>query len=144
MRDSKPQTPEHPLDARFDAAFQRGYDSTDGFISVRAPAAGTDAFTEITNALSASGARRQDPNPVVRNPFVVALWIVAVALFVLGAAALFWSNSTFLGIYRSGPGDPSYVLAVLASSLAPWLISIGLGTAIGVLFLQAYRWAARR
>jgi hypothetical protein len=144
MRDSRPHPTEHSLDTRFDAAFQRGYDSTEGFVSVRAPSAGTDEFAQLTNALGGPGPSGQGAMPRVRNPFVAALWTVAAVLFALGVLALFWSNSTFLDIYRSSAGDPGYVFAVLASALAPWLISIGMATAIGVLFLQAYRWAAGR
>ncbi|MBU1589113.1 MAG: hypothetical protein KKH51_14395 [Actinobacteria bacterium] len=95
------------VDDRYDPAFQRGYEP-------------------------APEALEGQPR---RNPWLIALWILAFLL--LAAGALLLSQS---GTVTTGGIVPYFVLPAIALSLAPWLIGTGLAAVVGAVLVHALRW----
>ena len=72
-----------------------------------------------------------------RNPWLVALWVLA-ALLVVSGAWLVWQSTLDSG----GTGAdvvPVFVLPVVFSALAPWVLGTGLAAVVGAVFVQAQR-----
>ncbi len=95
------------VDDRYDPAFQRGYEP--------AP-----------EALE---------GPPRRNPWLIALWILAFLLLAAGGFLLSQS-----GTATTGGIVPYFVLPAIALSLAPWLIGTGLAAVVGAVLVHALRW----
>jgi hypothetical protein len=120
------------FDSRFNAAFQPGYDdlSSVDFSDL-------DAFGTVSGEPVATEARAR---PLV-DRFVVAIWIAGGALLVFGIVgyALLAANVTGQATGVSG----AYVFIAIVSTLAPWLLALGIATLVGSLFLLASRWERR-
>ena len=138
------------FDPRFDPAFQAGYDPKDDIPAgrKRSPSAANE-FDGIASpgqidrdGIDAAG--RSEPTgvqlePAEANPFEPMLWIVAAVLVVVGAAATFWANS----VAFSRPGSMLEWQQILQSSawaLSTPMITVGLGTGVGLLFRRALAW----
>ena len=94
------------VDERYDPAFQRG-------------------FSPPPEAL-------EGPRP--RNPWLIALWILAALLLLTGAFLLTQSAPVV--------GDsviPVYVLPAVVLALAPWLVGTGLAAVVGATLVHALR-----
>lgn len=96
------------VDDRYDPAFQRGYEPVVELAATRPPR---------------------------RNPWLIALWILAAALLAAGAFLLSQS-----GTVTTGGIVPYFVLPAIALSLAPWLIGTGLAAVVGAVLVHALRW----
>jgi hypothetical protein len=114
--------------------------------AVSAPASPGGLGTEPPVAPSPGPARTStersaapSPSPSLRNPFIVALCVIAVALLVAGIAIFARTSQAFNdpGNVRS-QGDYESLSTTLAA--APMLVLLGVATAIGVLFVFAVRW----
>ncbi|MEO8907517.1 MAG: hypothetical protein ABI310_05505 [Microbacteriaceae bacterium] len=159
------------LDPRYDPAFQRGYSGGKGRsaspVPVARPAVYESAADESAADESAAGASAADefaggPPALVpadevaapdsqhgaprSNPYLTALWILGIAFIAIGIGAQFWAqNSTAGSGYDPAHGTPLVgVLASLAYSLGGPLITVGLATVVGLLFLAAVRFRPRR
>ena len=75
------------------------------------------------------------------NPYIVALWIIGVGLVVTAVSFQAWAQSHSTAIsYNSADGVPLMaVLLNLAYALSGPLVTVGLGTIVGLLFLSAVR-----
>ena len=133
------------FDPRFDPAFQPGYDpSKDTARAARSPQESV-ALPEPSAAASRAGAETMVSGPdeeeflVEPNPFERILWIVAAALVIGGIAVTFWSNS--VSYYTEGAEYTwQQVLQQSAWSLSTPMITIGLATAVALLFRRAAQW----
>jgi hypothetical protein len=144
------------FDPRFDPAFQPGYDPAR---HPKSPAArkgplrqtqqpddfvpGADTAVRPTEVHPLEPAPIESAAPVssvTRNPLLIALWIISVALVAAGlyGLRLIADDVTKLGQSR-GFGGPEYFLLQSYTILAPLLIVLGIATAIGTLFLLAAR-----
>jgi hypothetical protein len=103
------------VDPRYDPAFQRGYEAP---------------VSSVVEPVEAS--RR-------RNPWLVVLWILAIAFTASGIAALYYSTAAL-----SSPNLDNtvafYVVPQLVQAVAPWLVGVGLATLSGVVFVHAVQW----
>ncbi|WP_378146687.1 hypothetical protein ACFJGV_02845 [Cnuibacter sp. UC19_7] len=117
------------FDSRFDAAFQPGYDD-----EVDLSVFDTVESAEPTTAAAAR------PVPLV-DRFVVAIWIVGVVLVVAPLVAIV----VIADQQRAATLDQSgFVVYSIVSSLTPFLLTLGVATLVGSLFLLAHRWERRR
>ncbi|TAM70720.1 MAG: hypothetical protein EPN48_05060 [Microbacteriaceae bacterium] len=73
------------------------------------------------------------------NPYVTALWIIGIGFVVAGVGAQYWAqNSSANAGFDPSHGTPLVVvLASLAYSVGGPLITVGLATIVGLLFLAA-------
>ncbi|MEP6479480.1 MAG: hypothetical protein ABJB03_08820 [Rhodoglobus sp.] len=112
------------FDPRFDPAFQRGFD---------APSPSQEEPLPV-----------DDPASLRSNPWVWALWIVAV-VFTVGAIAAetYVTGGSLVPVSSVGTPTSVYVMPLVLVSLAPWFLGAGLAAFIGVLLLSAVRWRPR-
>ncbi|WP_163161533.1 hypothetical protein [Arthrobacter sp. Alg241-R88] len=76
------------------------------------------------------------PAPAV-NPFIVALWLLAI-LLIGGGALIFLNANTMVGPTTSG-----MPASFLMFTFAPYAIVAGLAAAICLLFWHAFQWQRR-
>ena len=138
------------FDPRFDPAFQPGYDPKEHARPRRNDPPSTVSDSDSTSSHGEPDLHRPEvtnqgepdavkPDPVEPNPFERALWVVAAVLVVVGAAAAFWANS----VNFNSPGSVvewQQILQNSAWSLSTPMITVGLGTAVGLLFRRALTW----
>lgn len=157
------------VDPRFDPIFQRGYEGglQDAGTSVPAPepvaAAPVDPAPEPEPAPSptvpqphtgvAAAMSSQpivtveypggEPEPPARilNPFIILLWVIGVALVLIGASASYESFSRSMGS-MSRPEDMAF--QQLIWMLSPGVVTVGLGIMAGLLFWHAAAWRRSR
>lgn len=151
------------FDPRFDPAFQPGFDpnrhSPAAVVDVQPVAvASSDSITGAVESNPAVGARTAvraaeanaaEPNapvpPSRRNPLLIALWIVSAILVASGVYVLRLVADQAMALGTSGGfGESDYYLMQAYTVLAPLLITLGIATAIGTVFLLAVRWRAQR
>lgn len=77
-----------------------------------------------------------------RNPFLLLLGIIAVALFATGIWLFVRSGDEFNSKVVQSQGD--YMSLTATINVAPFIAMLGAVTAIGVLFVYAIRWRKRR
>ncbi len=77
------------------------------------------------------------PEPAA-NPFIVALWLLAI-LLIGGGALIFLNANTMVGPTTSG-----MPASFLMFTFAPYAIVAGLAAAICLLFWHAFQWHRRR
>ena len=143
MRDT---SRDREYDSRFDAAFQPGFDDTSadlpadpfGFDTPEVDRGGVEGGPSGGPA----GPNARPPHPIV-DRFVVALWIIGLALLAAGLAGF---ASSIGGFSYSGPDAPpvDYYIAIFFGQLAPSLITLGFATLVATVFLLAVRWERRR
>lgn len=115
--------------------------------AVRDNAAAVQSPPSVLAAPSASAASPSAPAPragdPVRNPFLIALGIIAVVFIAAGIGLFVQAGSAFddPGNIRSSGG---YMTLTATMQTAPILALLGAATAIGVLFVFAIRWSGRR
>jgi hypothetical protein len=73
-----------------------------------------------------------------RNPYLIALGIIAIVLVVAGIWLFVESGAAFDGREVLAQGD--YMSLVASIQVAPFISILGAATAIGVLFMIAGRW----
>jgi hypothetical protein len=133
------------FDPRFDPAFQRGYvppvkppvfppaplpvDSVG-----EAPAGADPRSSGIADAQVVAERRRV-------NPYVVILWVVGVVFVVGGTGLLFASYFQLLASYSAGPSQNTgaQTLYVFGSTFGVPMVTVGLATVAGLVFLSAWR-----
>jgi hypothetical protein len=105
------------------------------------PAAAPDAEqatdVEATDDLAVADA---EPSSV-RNPFLLFLGIIAVALIAVGVWLFVRSGEAFNSKEVRSQGD--YMSLAATINMAPFIALLGAATAIGVLFVFAARWRRR-
>lgn len=137
------------FDPRFDPVFQPGFDPSKDAAppgpSVEQPAVFESAVKPIAQ-VGAEPAESADPaesvdGPAAGNPFERTLWIVSAALVIGGAALTYWANSVNI-YYPTPPVDFPWdtILQQSAWSLSQPMITVGLGTAVALLFRRAAAW----
>ncbi|MGA1838945.1 hypothetical protein VD659_18660 [Herbiconiux sp. 11R-BC] len=131
MRDT---TSEREYDSRFDPAFQPGFEPADDDFAGLFAAPGPDEAPE----LAVAEVRRR-----LVDRFVVVLWVVGGVLAVGGGALLVNSMGGFLRADSSSSFTFEYQMLVMLYQLSPYLITVGLATLVGTLFLLAVRWERR-
>jgi len=152
------------FDPRFDPAFQPGYEgplvpARPSPVSTRvaAPAPiGSPPAAVVPRSVAPTRAAEQvpaipsrgvddrladeeldDPAPLYRNPFVIALIAIAVALI----SVALWLTTQLRDMYENAQGDAfDFVRAQVLIALTPLLLVLGGATAIAVLVLFAIRW----
>lgn len=153
------------IDPRFDPIFQRGYVSSD-----RTPAVPQVSGTrppelvglppvvdvprpeklqpEKLHAITPDdySADAVGPQPRGINPYIVSLWIIGVVLAVGGTALLFVG---FLGLFTGFSGSSErnqnlQFLYILGNTFAAPLITVGLATIAGLIFISAWKSWHRR
>jgi uncharacterized membrane protein YidH (DUF202 family) len=113
-------------------------------VSAPASQSGPGAEPLIAPGAARTGTERStEAAPSLRNPFIVALCVIAIALLVAGIAIFARTSQAFNdpGNVRS-QGDYESLSTTLAA--APMLVLLGVATAIGVLFVFAVRWRSRK
>jgi hypothetical protein len=78
----------------------------------------------------------------LRNPFLLFLGIIAVALIAVGVWLFVRSGESFNTTQVRSQGD--YMTLTATINMAPFIALLGAATAIGVLFVFAARWKRRR
>ncbi|NEM92079.1 hypothetical protein [Galbitalea soli] len=81
------------------------------------------------------------PQPWTRNPFLLALAVIAVVLVVAGIGLFVRSGAAFNSADITSQGD--YVTMTSLLQAAPIVVLLGVATAIGLLFVLAMRWGQR-
>jgi hypothetical protein len=142
------------FDPRFDPAFQRGFDGE----GLRAPGRPVDAppaappialpptpagaGESVPSSLQAADAAADDDRQPRRNPFLIALAVVSVALVVAGVWIIQIARAPFDGTNAAANVD--FVFLQILGGLAPAAIALGVATAIGIVFVLAVDWQKRR
>jgi hypothetical protein len=91
----------------------------------------------------------ETPNVQLRppraNPYLTALWIIGIGFVVVGIATQFWARTTIMSFsYQPGGGTSvDAVLLNLTYSVGVPMITMGLATIVGLLFLLAVRHGGR-
>jgi hypothetical protein len=80
-----------------------------------------------------------DIAPRGRNPFLIILAMVGV-LLILGSVALLMNMDQIMQQANQNNPQPNYNLMLVVQLGTPMLITLGLATLIGVLFVFAVRW----
>lgn len=109
-------TDQPEFDPRFDPAFQRGFE-------------GTPLVEPIEQR---PGSRR--------NPWVWALWGVAVVCTAVGVVGFAQESVVTLVATTTVTG---VLLPLLVKALAPWFLGTGLASLVSVLTISAVRWRPR-
>jgi hypothetical protein len=160
------------IDPRFDPAFQRGFNPgtpVEEYVPpplprrVDVPAAPEPvhaiAATPSPVPIAAASAKTQAPavevetrdEPVTelesdgspaRNPFLLFLGIISIALIAVGIWLFVQSGDAFNSSEVHSQGDFMSLTATIQT--APFIALLGGATAIGVLFVFAARWRRRR
>ena len=162
------------VDPRFDPAFQRGFDPTIPIEEYRPnpllretaapPPQGTPRADVWATALSVTdlpapelnwadgendadglenfAAEPESNSSPLRNPFLLLLGIIAIALVTAGIWLFVRSGDAFNRNGVRSQGD--YMSLDAAIHTAPLIALLGIATAIGVLFVFASSWRARR
>jgi hypothetical protein len=143
------------FDPRFDPAFQRGYSGP----APTAPAPVSRPATEtprqqptkprvvepehpVRQTVPVDELEYIDDTPVRRtNPFLIGLG--AVALILVGGGLYLISRMRDLFASTENQNDFDFITMQVLVQLAPIIVSLGLATAIGVLFIYAVRWGRR-
>jgi len=99
--------------------------------------------------------KEDQPRPR-RNPWLAVLWVIAVVFVCAGVWARIYGIELENGMHLSyllGTGEgttysaPSvtdfYVLPVVLSTFAPWLVAAGLLAAVAATFVHALQWMRR-
>ncbi len=145
------------FDPRFDPAFQRGFDQsrvepveTSPTRPSRVEPGETSPSRPHVDESRRVESRRVElvetspPNaalpPTLRgNPFIPALWIVAVVFTAAGVWAQYFAQT--LTYSPTAPtAAQEYVLPAVLSALSPWLFTAGLAAGIATLVIHALRW----
>jgi hypothetical protein len=157
------------FDPRFDPAFQRGFDTAIPVAEsvpapaprvlaqpapaqsvaapahpVAAPESGTPAVAEdalptlVDQALLLPEAA---PSRSTRNPFLLALLVVALVLVAVGIWMLVQADDAFNSSQVRSQGDFNMLTSVI--DFAPFVSLLGVATAIGLLFVLANSWRKR-
>ena len=141
------------FDPRFDPAFQRGFDGDGLRASSRpvdpaptAPPIGLPPTPAGPNETLPSPTRAaddaaDDDRPPRRNPFLIALAVVSVALVVTGVWIIQIARAPFDGTNAAANVD--FVFLQILGGLAPASIALGVATAIGIVFVLAVDWQKR-
>jgi hypothetical protein len=155
------------VDPRFNPAFQRGFDPSvpiEEYVPASAPAAGTptvaaptaaptqavptdaDAASEAESLLrtNASATDTDSPAsevPAARNPFFVALLVVALLLIGAGTWLFVSTENQFDSSQVQSQGD--YVSLTSLIEFAPFLALVGGVIIIGLLFIVGLRYGGR-
>lgn len=81
----------------------------------------------------------------VRNPYFLALWIVAI-VFILAGVALEWRSVVLADYGYSSPGTVTLeaVIQQLTWTIAPIMIGVGALTIVALLFWQGMHWRPSR
>lgn len=79
--------------------------------------------------------------PPRMNPYVVALWVIGIALSVGGVVLQWWAQmSQVSGAFSVQNGVPLRVLLIsLANTVTGPMITVGLATIVGLIFMLAVR-----
>ena len=142
------------FDPRFDPAFQRGFDGE----GLRTPSRPVDAATTappiglpptptsageaVPSTPQTTDAAADDDRQPRRNPFLIALAVVSVALVVAGVWIIQIARAPFDGTNAAANVD--FVFLQILGGLAPAAIALGVATAIGIVFVLAVDWQKRR
>ncbi|WP_104199253.1 hypothetical protein [Cryobacterium sp. Y29] len=154
------------FDPEHDARYQRGYEPGDSVDSTSAamtelfaptpsnqPEASVDTDGRNPGAIPvpADGAA-DDDEPLdqfePRNPFIIALWFIGPALIIGGLILQVRTiTSTYFSSGFSGSSNAEVPIEIVMQQLtytfAPAMISTGLLTVVGLLFVHALRWRFR-
>ncbi len=79
-----------------------------------------------------------------RNPFELALWVIAAVLLIAGFSLMRLVVELNSGLQAGTAPADAYLFVQLSLDLTPFLVSLGLATAIALLFGRSRRWEARR
>lgn len=135
------------FDPRFNPAFQPGFEPSKHATPPAPPPEGAAGSKPVAEPLTSAGAEPADPSEdvegpaVERNPFERTLWIAAAVLVIGGAALTYWANS--VNVYYTTPSVDTPWDAILqqsAWSFSQPMITVGLGTAVALLFRRAAAW----
>jgi hypothetical protein len=141
------------LDPRYDPMYQRGYDGSTPQIERRSERRTVAPGGAEAAESSAAGAVGTAETPATAAPRfgLGVLWVTSAALVVIGLLLYFsfgptgygadWSVSTTDGSLRFADGrSVEQVLATqLAVTVSPYLVVLGVATAVATLFLQVTR-----
>jgi hypothetical protein len=134
------------IDPRYNPVFQRGYRG-EVRRSLRAgvgrgerESGSTTPNVDDDPSVDDEGAERYLPPPRM-NPYVVALWVIGIALSVCGVLVQWWAQlSQFSGAFSVQNGVPLRVLLVsLANTVSGPMITVGMATIVGLIFMAATR-----
>jgi hypothetical protein len=90
-----------------------------------------------------------------RNPWLIVLWIIGIALTALGLWGLFQAaeralDPTYVLVagygseqYRTPDVEDFYVVPIILASLSPWLTALGIGSIIAASTVHAVHWSRR-
>ena len=135
------------FDPRFNPAFQPGFEPSRDAAPPAPRAERTAGPESVAEPLAPAETAPTGPAEDVdgpaaeRNPFERTLWIVSAALIIAGVAITFWANSA--NIYSPPPSVEipwNTILQQSAWSLSQPMITVGLGTAVALLFRRAAAW----
>lgn len=133
------------FDPRFDPAFQPGFDPSRDAAPPEQRAEGAAASEPVAEPPAAptpeDSSEEAEGSAAERNPFERTLWIASAALVVGGAALTYWANSA--NIFSPAPSVEvpwNTILQQSAWSLSQPMITVGLGTAVALLFRRAAAW----
>jgi hypothetical protein len=136
------------FDPRFDPAFQPGFDPDRHASGTAVPvapltaAAPEVAVLEPPTAVADTAALSVSPAPVSRrNPLLIVLWVASAVLVAAGVYVLRLVADRVDALGTSGGfGAADYYLMQAYTALGPLLITLGIATAIGTVFMLAVRW----
>jgi hypothetical protein len=145
------------FDPRFDPAFQRGFDGAEVSDAPRVVQRDVRRATPVRPPeptpppLTPSATASADPqpsdaaapdSPPRRNPFLIALGVVSVALVAAGVWGIQAARAPFLATDTTSSVD--FVGLQILQFVSPVSIALGVATAIGILFVYAVGWQNRR
>jgi hypothetical protein len=149
------------FDPRFDPAFQRGFDGAEVPDAPRVvqrdvrraspvrppePTAGTAPLPPSGTGTASADPQPSDAaapdSPPRRNPFLIALGVVSVALVAAGVWGIQAARAPFLATDTASSVD--FVGLQILQFVSPVSIALGVATAIGILFVYAVGWQNRR
>ena len=147
------------FDPKHDARYQRGYEA--GAPADVDTAAMTELFVQTSEVQPAASVgstetgevpEPEDEEPLdqfePRNPFIIALWIIGPGLIIGGIILQVRTiTSTYFSSGFAGSSSSEMpiemVMQQLIYTVAPAMISTGLVTVAGLLFVHAVRWRSR-